>query len=319
GGLYTGRINVLNVKTGDTNASCFNLHASEMTVNNCSFIGPAMMWMELTARKGQGFNRKSNSYIINSQFVGPVTSNAGVSLVQGDSKEHNYSFLRNNFHNSSNGVFGFYGGVAGSIIIEDNNLDSVGQAMYFGIAPGYLSDSKNKNIIFKNNKVSASGSFIQFYNRVENVTIKENVFRGISQHSTAMIYGNCTMKNILVENNIFYNCRVTEQNASLNGGKRPYFKKNKYINPLFRDSQGKQVISNSNPKVKPISEFLQLYLDEIETIDIDTLGINDGQILQIEILNDKGPGQNLKNRNKEKNTIFYKYNERKGKWILQQS
>jgi len=231
GGLSTRKIKIRNVKTGNTNATCLNLYAAEMSVESCDFVGPAMMWMELTARKNLGVGTKNETEVKNCTFTGPTIANAGINLVQGDSDTHNFIFKNNTIKNSK-GVFGFFGGVAGKVQIEKNILDSVGQALYFGVAPGYIGDGKNKNITFTNNKVSCSGVFAQFYHEAQNVLIKNNKVSGLSEHGTSVMYGNCILTNIVFVNSIFENMRQPQQNAPIKSGEKPRFYKNRFLDTI---------------------------------------------------------------------------------------
>jgi hypothetical protein len=231
GGLSTRNITIKNVKAGNTNASCFNLYGANMIVENCEFVGPAMMWMELTARKNLGFGPKNKTEVKNCTFNGPTMAHAGINLVQGDSDMHHYIFRHNTFKDSK-GVFAFYGGIGGKVHIENNILDSVGQALYFGVAPGYIGDGINRNITFTGNNVSCYGVFTQFYHEAENVLIKNNKVSGLSEHATSAMYGACTLTNILFENNSFENMRQPEQNAPLKSGEKPTFYRNQYLSSL---------------------------------------------------------------------------------------
>jgi hypothetical protein len=274
-----------------------------------------MMWMELTARESIGFLGETKTLVHKCHFTGPISAQACINLVQGDSKEHGYNFTNNYFKNG-NATFGFYGGVGGNILIEDNHFDSVGQALYFGQAPGYIGDGKNKNIIFQNNKVSAGGSFVQFYNEAENIMIRNNQFIGTTEHSTAVVYGACVLNNVVIENNIFENCRVPEQNAPIIKGTRPYFKSNKFKNEEYRPSQGLQTLDEFNKTIKPISEILKIQsAKDIDGSQIDTSACVNGQILNIEITGNNKLNQN---RNKTINSLrflTFKYNAKLRKWV----
>jgi hypothetical protein len=316
GGLSTGKVEVKRVKSGNTNASCFNIYASDLLVNKCDFFGSCMMWMELLARKSIGSSNKNETIISNCKFNGQNTAASGIVLAQGDGMKYKFIIKENKIY-ASNGAIGFFGGIGGEIIVENNEITSGDKTFYFAKVDGYVNDEGNNNILIKNNKVESSGTFIQIYGESKNVNIVGNKMIGTSPHATSVMYGGCKLNDFYIKDNTFISCRLPEENLKISGGLRPIFSNNNFESSRIRDNHSLIKVTNSNQIIKPISEQMFLYFPKGKmNFTLANDSYKDGQKLKVFILSNEDKIDDINSKELNKNEVIsFKYSVNLNKWV----
>lgn len=289
--LYTGggnveKITVRNVKSGDTNASCFNLGASDLQVEDCEFGGSARFWVELGIRPSETNNQTNTTVFRNNTFYDMRVDGAGISMTQGNREPYAVVFENNTFV-SEQGIFAVHGGLAGPIRLS-NNVISCGGTVFEAFAyPGWEKSPFNSNIVIENNLITRAEVLAEIPSYIDDLVIRNNTFIGKDENSRSVEYGIGGIKNVVVEGNTFNNCLPPKADydwVTIDGFNdeftRPLFVDNEYNNKVSKDRHSTYYLTEDNPKFIPYYEYVEIGLDNNKVIPVfETEGYVDGQIL----------------------------------------
>lgn len=295
GGINTGKLTVRNVTSGNTNASCCNLAASELLVENCDFGGPSRFWIEMGTRESLSLNTSNKAVFRNIDFHDAKEDKGLININQGDHSSYEVIFEENTIEADGMGVFRIEGGIGGPVTIRNNTLNNTGIVFRAFKGYGWILDPRNSNLTVENNIISNGGSLAEFYSSADNVLIKGNTFvgKGVDQ-SYSVRYGagdeeGGVYENIRIEENEFSDCAAPEENYDVGDGagihadsERPFFVNNVYTDCNKRVGQSIFTISSSSPKVTPHYEEMEVFatVDE-DVIELATNSYPDGQIVKI--------------------------------------
>ncbi|OKH53132.1 hypothetical protein NIES2101_12420 [Calothrix sp. HK-06] len=225
GGDSIGKVTISNSKLHSSNASILSLDA-ELTVNNCEFSQTANAWVE-----NAPISPNKSYYFDNCIFKDSI--NSGFVIAQGRFPvNHNTVITNCLFQNSPVGICTFGG--SSNLLIESNKFLDCGNALF--------TSGENRDIKFFLNEIVSEKEpvvSVNFSGILKNIIIKQNRQRstnGINIKSPCIAYLG-DLQNIVIEDNIFENCRTPEQSSTL-FNERPLFRNNQYIDVERRDLQG---------------------------------------------------------------------------------
>jgi hypothetical protein len=212
GGFGLNRVTLTNVKVADTNASDFNLCASDLLVQNSEFGGPCRFWAELYCRTDVG--NKEGLRFTNCNFHDAV-GNYGIAFAYEnrffkEDQVYPVTFDHNSFSNAPIGVFLFANAQTGPFYINNNTFDNCGGQITddpkydktFGAIMDFETNDNSKdipisNVYFENNKVTNMnlGPFIDMrrtwcvpgVSSIKNLVIKDNYFEGKNASNPAEV------------------------------------------------------------------------------------------------------------------------------------
>ncbi|GAB1542309.1 hypothetical protein NUACC21_49830 [Scytonema sp. NUACC21] len=225
GGAWVGKVTISNTKLRSSNASMLSLDA-DLTVTNCEFEQTANAWVENAPIS------PNKSYYFDKCIFKDSTA-AGLVIAQGRFPENNNVKITNClFYNSPAGVCPFGGSI--NILVENNKFIDCHNALF--------TSGENRNIKFYSNEViaeKASVISLNIWGDIKNLHAKNNHQTSTYQSNTntpCVVYFD-KLQNVVIEDNIFENCRTPEQSSGLSY-ERPLFRNNKYINAERRELQG---------------------------------------------------------------------------------
>jgi hypothetical protein len=236
GGDSIGKVKISNSKLHNSNASILSLDA-ELTVKNCEFLQTANAWVEnapILQNKFYYFDNCSFKNSIHSGFV----------IAQGKFPvNHNIVITNCLFQNSPSGICAFGG--TSSLLIKNNQFLDCEKALF--------TSGENRNIKFYSNEIFSdkrSVVSIHIFGVLKNTFIKKNRHKSTNGNNikTPCIIYFGDLKNIVIRDNIFENCRTPEQSSSL-FNERPLFLDNQYIDVERRDLQGTANFWNAPPYI----------------------------------------------------------------------
>jgi polygalacturonase len=225
GGDSIGKVTILNSKLHNSNASMLSLDA-DLTVKKCEFLQTANAWVE-----NAPISPNKSYYFENCIFKDSIAS--GFVIAQGRfPTNHNTVIINCFFQNSPAGICPFGG--SSNLLIQSNVFLDCGNALF--------TSGENRDIKFYSNKILSEKKPVTAVNIlgiIQNFIIKNNLYQSDYENnlnSPCIVYFD-NLQNIVIEDNIFENCRTPEQSSTLSN-ERPLFRKNQYINVERRDSQG---------------------------------------------------------------------------------
>ncbi|MEH1819252.1 MAG: right-handed parallel beta-helix repeat-containing protein [Nostoc sp.] len=228
GGLWLGKLTISNTKLANSNGSMLSVDAN-LTVTNCEFVNTATAWVEnapISPNKSYSFDK----------CVFKDSIGHGLVVAQGMFPLGRKVTITNcNFYNSPSGICPFGG--ASNFVVTTNKFYDVKNAL--------LTSGINKNIEFYQNEIygqTVPVTTAYLFGKLSNVVIKNNYHQGSNNAPMVgciLYYADLT--NIVIENNIFKNCRTPEQPANLTN-ERPLFRNNQYINVERCDTQGSYIL-----------------------------------------------------------------------------
>ncbi|BAY31549.1 hypothetical protein NIES2107_34080 [Nostoc carneum NIES-2107] len=238
GGGGIRKVTISKTQLKSSNASLLSLDA-DLTVTECEFSETATAWVENAPIA------PNKSY----QFYKCVFKDSiyqGLVIGQGNFPDnHNKIITECSFSNSPDGVCAFNG--VSNLVIKNNNFNDCRNC--------FITSGKNQNIEFSFNKIKGNGvTAANLAGNLTNIFIKNNVLTASDIDKRACIYYWGDFQNIVIEDNIFENCRTPEQSSSITN-ERPLFRNNKYFNVDRRDLQGKSNFWQEPPYIiEPKSE-----------------------------------------------------------------
>lgn len=334
--LYTGgaigTLTVRGVKSGDTNASCFNFWALEMLVEDCDFGDDnCRFWVESGVRSSAYKNKEHNVVFRNNNFRNAREHGSGISITQGEWNDFPYIIEGNTFDTDQD-ILACHGGIKGPIKFINNKVRCGGELFHTFAYPGWLNSPMNANILIENNEITGS-SLASLNAYARDVVIRNNVFTGIDKHSKSVEYGVGTVKNILVEGNTFKNCLPPKENPDWKDAEgyteefsRPLFRDNKYIDEIKKEQHAKYYIMEDYPLVTPYYEYIEIGLNSNAVdFEFETDGYPQGQLLHVRSQNwtkvklsagkESYYVEEDRFLNYGKNTITFQFDAEKKLWI----
>ena len=272
GGDSIGKVIISNSKLHSSNASMLSLDA-ELTVKNCEFSQTANSWVE-----NAPISPNKSYYFDNCIFKDSI--NSGFVIAQGKFPVNHNTVISNClFQNSPAGVCAFGG--SSNLLIESNKFLDCGNALF--------TSGENRDIKFYSNEILSENKpvvSVNIWGVLKNISIKSNRQKSINGNnikSTCVVYfGN--LQNIVIEENIFENCRTPEQSSSLSN-ERPLFLNNQYIDVERRELQGTANFWQAAPYiVEPKFEELVVNnntVNPVIEVDMSTEHYVDGQEILI--------------------------------------
>ncbi|MHC5738684.1 right-handed parallel beta-helix repeat-containing protein [Nostoc sp.] len=228
GGLWLGKLTISNTKLANSNGSMLSVDAN-LTVTNCEFVNTATAWVE-----NAPISPNKSYYFDKCTFKDSIGH--GLVIAQGKFPSGRKVTITNcNFSNSPSGICPFGG--ASNFVVTKNK--------FFDVENALLTSGVNKNIQFYQNEIYGQKKPIStayLFGKLSNVVIKNNYHQAATNtQKVACILYYADLENIVIENNIFKNCRTPEQSADLTN-ERPLFRNNQYINVERRNAQGAYIL-----------------------------------------------------------------------------
>lgn len=234
GGGGIRKVTISKTQLRSSNASLLSLDA-DLTVTECEFSETATAWVENAPIS------PNKSY----QFYKCVFKNSiyqGLVIGQGNFPNNHHKIITDClFLNSPDGVCAFDG--VNNLVIKNNVFNDCKNS--------FITSGNNQNIEFAFNKINAKSVGVTAVNlagNLINVSIKNNVLNSSEIDKRACIYYWGNFQNIVIEDNIFENCRTPEQSSNLTN-ERPLFRNNQYFNVERRDLQGKSNFWRESPYI----------------------------------------------------------------------
>lgn len=316
GGQLVGYLEVTDCIMADTNASCFNLYAAWLNVQNCQFGSPdknCRFWIEYCPRAAfANFDEslvpesfpyeKNTAYFAGNTFYNSRNAN-GIALAQGDCSTYTLIFEKNYFDNKNGqpnfSLFQMAGAIYGPVYIRENTFHNTrGPVLNFAFGgAGTLDEngvygdwSANKNIYLENNVGTDVGGdyIIDMCNNfnstgsqpIENLVIRGNHFTAKESRFVAVgVGGTSELKNVLIEGNTFVNC-VEPKETSPFVGNVPLFRNNTYEKT---SSPEVQLIDAGNTLISPFYEKLYVRANGDTTASLCVGKYEDGHTVTITI------------------------------------
>lgn len=273
GGSGIGKLTISNTKLANSNASMLSLDAN-LTVIKCQFSKTANAWVE-----NAPVSPNKSYYFEQCKFQDSIA--AGLVVAQGNFYSGRKITITNcSFYNSPSGICPFGG--ASDFVITKNKFFDVNNVLF--------TSGVNRNIQFNQNEIYGQTqpvTMAHLFGELSNVVIKGNSHKAATnvKNASCILYYN-NLKNIVIENNVFENCRTPEQSSDLTN-ERPLFINNQYINVERRDTQGSCVLWGEQETpymVTPKCE--EVVLHNITSNTVATIGMSisryvDGQELLV--------------------------------------
>ncbi|BAY97605.1 hypothetical protein NIES37_15470 [Tolypothrix tenuis PCC 7101] len=269
GGGGIGKVTISKTQLKSSNASLLSLDA-DLTVTECEFSETATAWVEnapISPNKSYQFYKcifKDSIY-------------QGLVIGQGNFPDnHNKTITNCSFSNSPDGVCVFNG--VSNLIIKNN--------IFTDCKNSFITSGNNQKIEFSFNEINGITVGVTAANlagNLQNILIKNNVLTCSDVDKRACVYYWGDLQNIVIEDNIFENCRTPEQSSDINN-ERPLFRNNQYLNVERRDFQGKSnfwqeppyilepkyeeilVANNTNNRSIQVNMSIDKYVDGQEVI-----------------------------------------------------
>jgi hypothetical protein len=278
GGQCLQTVSVDAIRSEDTNASTFNITANA-SVRNSSF-GRSSIWMELGA--GGPYNSTTwtnNSFKDAARF--------GINIAQGDLRANTpHRFEGNRFENCGGTAFYFGGGAGGPITIAGNQF-----VRCSGVTTGRADNAapfaryENQLLTFENNTLTDVATMVDLGAILNDAMFRGNTITnttGVTGATTATTICASTLRNVIIENNLFENTRTPEESCALAGGERPLYRGNRYLASESRDGQGSTFITASQRLIRPLFENAYVVVDAANVIaQMAVNGYPNGQTVTI--------------------------------------
>ncbi len=316
GGQLVGYLEVTDCIMADTNASCFNLYATWLNVQNCQFGSPdknCRFWIEYSPRATYAlfdeslvpdyFDHAMNTaYFAGNSFYNSRNAN-GIALAQGDCSAYTVIFEKNYFDNRNGqpnfSIFQMAGAIYGPTYIRENTFHNTrGPILNFAFGgAGTLDEngvygdwSANKNIyLIDNVGTDVGGDYIidmtnnfnsTGHQPIENLVISGNHFTAKEPRFISVgVGGTSDLKNVQIIDNTFVNCMEPLETSAFRGN-APLFQGNVYQNNA---SLPVQQIDSLNTQINAFYERLFVRASAETTATMRVNKNEDGQQVTVMI------------------------------------